>query len=279
MKYSTKITGDKFYTDPLVAKECLDTLNLDSYDLIIEPSAGSWAFSRWLPRNKTYSYDLFPDEEWPETIQQDWLEFDIISFAKSHNAKNVLIVGNPPYGRASGLATKFIQHSAIDNKILGVKTTVAFVISEAFQKDSFMKRVPLTHTMTQHKSLGSPFTMDGEHYNGLNTGWFVYEPIPREKKDLKKSSKWIKKHSKEDFMNLECKKAALRTHGSGAGQVFWDGFENLNPNTTRFLTGEGIDYLEKIDWKEIKKKSIGIPVIAMSEVFEEIDKIKEKWND
>ena len=28
------------------------------YDLIIEPSAGSWAFSRWLPPEKTVSFDL-----------------------------------------------------------------------------------------------------------------------------------------------------------------------------------------------------------------------------
>ena len=273
--YSKKINGDKFYTDPNVALECIQTLDLDSYDLIIEPSAGSWAFSRHLPRDKTYSFDLFPDEAYPETIKQDWLEFDIISFAKEHNANNVLIIGNPPYGRASGLASKFIQHSAIDNNLFDVKTTVAFVISEAFQKDSFMKRVPLTHTLTQHKSLGSPFTMDGEPYSKLNTGWFVYEPIPREKENIKTCSKWIKKHTKEEFLSLDDKKVALRTHGSGAGKLFWEDFEVLNPNTTRFLSGEGVVHLEKIDWEPIKKRSIGIPVIAMSEVFEEIDKIMQ----
>ena len=37
---------DKFYTQIKIAKECIDLVpELNSYDLIIEPSAGSGSFS------------------------------------------------------------------------------------------------------------------------------------------------------------------------------------------------------------------------------------------
>lgn len=275
--YSSNAKADKFYTDPAVALECIQKLNLDDYDLIIEPSAGSWAFSRHLPRDKTFSFDLFPDPEWPETIQQDWLEFNLIDFIEKQNAKNVLIIGNPPYGRLSGLAMQFVKHSCIHNPMFDIKTTVAFILSETFAKKSFMHRVPTTHTMTQHVSLGSPFTVDGEPYDALNTGWFVWEPIARTKEVITRSSDYLTFHKKDDFLKLETEnKCAIRGQGSRAGHVFWENFDELSEATTRFCSGPGVHVLEDIDWSPYTKLTVGIPSLATSEIFDEVNSLMEK---
>lgn len=271
--YSKNASADKFYTDPDVAKSLVETLDLDKFDLIIEPSAGSWAFGRWLPKHKSFCFDLFPDEEWPDTLQQDYLLFNLENFILEKNAKNVLIIGNPPFGRLSGLATKFVQKSCISNRLLDIQTTVAFVLSETFGKVSFAARIPTTHTLTTHVNVGSPFTVDGQPYDKLNCGWFVWSPIPREKEVRKISSDVIKFHSKEEWLKLPNEnKCAIRGQGSGAGQVFWGkDAEDKLASTTRFCSGVGVHVLEQIDWTTHKNMTVGIPSISLVEIVLEVE--------
>jgi hypothetical protein len=52
---------DKFYTQVEVAKECIDLVpDLDTYDLIIEPSAGNGSFSSQL---NCIAYDIEPENK------------------------------------------------------------------------------------------------------------------------------------------------------------------------------------------------------------------------
>ena len=52
---------DKFYTQVEVAKECIDLVSdLDTYDLIIEPSAGNGSFSSQL---NCIAYDIEPENK------------------------------------------------------------------------------------------------------------------------------------------------------------------------------------------------------------------------
>ena len=52
---------DKFYTQVEVAKECIDLVpDLDTYDLIIEPSAGDGSFSSQL---NCIAYDIEPENK------------------------------------------------------------------------------------------------------------------------------------------------------------------------------------------------------------------------
>lgn len=275
MTYSKNAIADKFYTDPAIAKQCIDTLNLDDYDLIIEPSAGSWAFSRHLPHEKTISFDLFPDPEWPGTIQQDYFELDLERLFIDRDAHNILIIGNPPYGRLSGLACKFVKKSCVVgvNTLFNYKTTVAFVLSETFAKNSYRTRIPTTHTMTQHVHLGSPFTVDGEPYTALNCGWFVWEPIPRQREMIVRESDFLTFHKKNEFLTLDTPdKCAIRGQGSGAGTVFWEGFETLSESTTRFCSGPGVHVLEQINWDKYRLLTVGIPSLSTAEIFDEVNR-------
>jgi hypothetical protein len=110
---------DKFYTKPSVAKECINLVpDIHTYDLIIEPSAGSGSFSSQL---KCLAYDIEPEGD--NIIKQDWLT------TTKFNAKSILIIGNPPFGSRSTLAKQFIKHS----QKVGAET-IAFVLPDTFSK-------------------------------------------------------------------------------------------------------------------------------------------------
>ena len=104
-------TIDKYYTKINVVEECkmeiLKYIAIHENDLIIEPSAGNGSFIKMikeLTMNHKF-YDLIPENK--EIIQQDFLILDVSEIIKSY--KKVHIIGNPPFGRQSSLAIKFIK--------------------------------------------------------------------------------------------------------------------------------------------------------------------------
>ena len=77
--YKTKSKLDQFYTNPSIAKDCLDTLKnikevkYDSYDLYLEPSAGDGSFLNLLPAEKRVGLDLDPKID--EIIKLDFYSY------------------------------------------------------------------------------------------------------------------------------------------------------------------------------------------------------------
>lgn len=138
---------DKFYTQVEVAKECIDLVpDLNTYDLIIEPSAGSGNFSSQLD---CIAYDIEPEGD--NIIKQDWLTTEPIK------DKHILVIGNPPFGTRSNLAKAFIRHS----QVIGAET-IAFILPDIFSKLSnqsvslFPKNWKL---IVEHKLSNSNFTI------------------------------------------------------------------------------------------------------------------------
>lgn len=138
---------DKFYTQVEVAKECIDLVpDLNTYDLIIEPSAGSGNFSSQLD---CIAYDIEPEGD--NIIKQDWLTTEPIK------DKHILVIGNPPFGTRSNLAKAFIRHS----QAIGAET-IAFILPDIFSKLSnqsvslFPKNWKL---IVEHKLSNSNFTI------------------------------------------------------------------------------------------------------------------------
>lgn len=129
---------DKFYTKIHIAQECIDlfhkNIKPNNNDIIIEPSAGNGSFSNIIlkkyKKNKTYFYDIDPYDK--TIIKQDYL---LIKNIKHH--KKIHVIGNPPFGRQSSLARKFIKKSA------EYADTIAFILPKSFKKDSFKKTFPL----------------------------------------------------------------------------------------------------------------------------------------
>ena len=123
-----KIYLDKFYTKKDIANKCLALIpNFDSYETIIEPSAGDGVFSKQI--NNCIAYDIEPDCE--SIIKQDFLLLNKIEGGKK------IFIGNPPFGERTLLAKKFIQHSII----LGAET-IAFILPDTFSKFLMQKIFP-----------------------------------------------------------------------------------------------------------------------------------------
>ena len=128
-------TIDKYYTKPIVVNQCIELINkyinILKDDLIIEPSAGNGSFIENIKTlsNNYQFYDLEPENN--EIIKQDFLEFDYTQVKK--NYKNIHIIGNPPFGRQSSLAIKFIK------KCCQFSNTISFILPKSFKKDSMKK--------------------------------------------------------------------------------------------------------------------------------------------
>lgn len=116
----SNINLDKFYTKDSTAKECISFVkDINTYDLIVEPSAGSGVFSKKI--KNCVAYDIEPDDK--TIIKQDFLKLEKL------NGKRILIIGNPPFGKRSVLAKAFIRKSIE----LGA-TTIAFILPDTFSK-------------------------------------------------------------------------------------------------------------------------------------------------
>jgi hypothetical protein len=155
-------TIDKYYTKQTVVELCLNLvkkyIQINNEDLIIEPSAGDGAFIagiKSLTSNFKF-YDLEPENE--EIIKQDYLLYDYDN-NKEKNSK-IHIIGNPPFGRQSSLAIKFIKKSC------EFCDSISFILPKSFKKDSLKKTFPLNfHLVFETDLPDKSFLVDGVEYN------------------------------------------------------------------------------------------------------------------
>ena len=155
-------TIDKYYTKDIVVELCVNlikkNIQINTDDLIIEPSAGNGSFIsgiKSLTRNFKF-YDLEPEND--EIIKQDYLLYDNDNikdkFGKIH------IIGNPPFGRQSSLAIKFIKKSC------EFCNSISFILPKSFKKDSLKKTFPLNfHLIFEIDLPEKSFLVDGVEHN------------------------------------------------------------------------------------------------------------------
>ena len=154
-------TIDKYYTKDCVVGLCLtlikEHLNIAENDLCIEPSAGNGSFIPGI--KKTFCnyifYDLEPENK--EILKKDYLTGDYNDFKSKFNS--IHIIGNPPFGRQSSLAIKFIKKSC------EFCSSVSFILPKSFKKDSLKKTFPpIFHLIFEMDLPDKSFLVDGvEH--------------------------------------------------------------------------------------------------------------------
>ena len=123
---------DKFYTIPAISEKCLNTIGAKydwkRWDLVVEPSAGNGSFLSKIPTSKKVGVDISPEHA--DIIKKDFFEYKPPS-----DVSNILVVGNPPFGRVSSLAVKFFNHSAEWCNV------IAFIIPKTFRRVSLQNRL------------------------------------------------------------------------------------------------------------------------------------------
>lgn len=160
-------TIDKFYTSQQAVKLCINwikkNIKINKNDLIIEPSAGNGAFISEIKNlsNNWRFYDIKPEND--EIIEKDYLELDeIFKFKKIH------VIGNPPFGRQSSLAIKFIKKSEFAD-------TISFILPKSFKKDSMKRYFPLNfHLIFEEDIPENSFLVDG-NINNVETVFQIWE--------------------------------------------------------------------------------------------------------
>ena len=134
-------TIDKYYTKEIIVDLCIDYIKqhiqINSNDVIIEPSAGNGVFITGIKSltNNYKFYDLEPEND--EIIKQDYLLFRYDD--NNNNNNKIHIIGNPPFGRQSSLAIKFIKKSC------EFCDSISFILPKSFKKTSLKSKFPLNY--------------------------------------------------------------------------------------------------------------------------------------
>ena len=163
---SIKLTGlkrdviDKFYTNSETVDICISNIKehlvISDNDLVIEPSAGSGSFIdalRELCKN-TMFLDILPEDE--SIIKQDFLKYE----PDVEKYDNIHVIGNPPFGRQSSMAIKFIKKSCLFCK------SISFILPKSFKKQSMHKSFPKFWHLIFEIDLGKNiFLVDGNSYD------------------------------------------------------------------------------------------------------------------
>jgi len=123
---------DKFYTIPAISEKCIASIGAKyewcKWELVVEPSAGNGSFFSRIPTTKKVGLDIAPEHD--DIVKQDFFEY-----APPPNIANILVVGNPPFGRVSSLAVKFFNRSA------EWASVIAFIIPKTFRRVSLQNRL------------------------------------------------------------------------------------------------------------------------------------------
>lgn len=266
MKGATKSLGqkhslDKFYTKPEIAKECLELIDLDKYNLIIEPSAGNGSFSNLIPN--CLAMDIEPENN--KILKQDFFTYT------PNIQEKILVIGNPPFGQQATLAINFFNHAA------DFSDTIAFILPKSFKKYSIQNKLNLYFYLEQEKDLPkNSFLLNNQPYDVPCTFqiWNKKE-VKRDKIKLPTTSKYFdftKDIAQADFR--------IQRVGGKAGQAFLDKNGALSSNyylinKTKIEINKLIFLLNQIKYEGITD-TVGPKSLPKGEMILKIEqKIKE----
>lgn len=223
---------DKFYTNPDVVDECISLVG-DNYewdwDLVVEPSAGCGNFLVKIPTTKKVGLDIEPEH--PDVVLQDFY-----TYTPPTTAKNVLVVGNPPFGRVCSDAVKFFNHSA------KWATVIAFIIPKTFRRISVQNRLSPNFKLVHDSDIREkPCAFTPKM--AVKCCFQIWErtEVPRAQEHLETS------HPDWDFMKMGPKDDvgqptppvgadfAIRAYGGKCGEIRTENLEDLRPKSWHWI--------------------------------------------
>lgn len=254
---------DQFYTSKDVANTCVQIIleklpHLSTYTWV-EPSAGSGSFIRALPpSHKILAMDIEPRCDGIET--RDFLEW------KPTVTDNVVVFGNPPFGKQSSLAKAFIRKSC------EFADVIAFILPKSFTKPSMNNAFDDTfHLVHTHETTDNAFEVNGKPYNVpcVFQIWEKRKYKRRKTKDVKSVGfKYVKPNEPHDF--------TFRRVGVYAGRCYK---EDGSPQSHHFLKLDDdvkphIDTLmTKINKHKFPTNTVGPRSLTKTEINTVLNKI------
>jgi hypothetical protein len=267
-------TIDKFYTKQNVAQNCSNIaqqlLNIDNLiDVVIEPSAGNGVFIDSLTKicSNCLFYDIQPEHE--SIIIQDYLSFDYSNILIPDLNTRYHIIGNPPFGRQSTLAIKFIKYSS------QYCDSISFILPKSFKKDSMQRHFPLQfHLIYQCDLEPNSFLINSSEEKDVPCVFQIWKKEKYNRKTVDKIEangfKFVKKDEDPDI--------SFRRVGVNAGKI-----DENNLNDKSIQSHYFIKFNDNIDKKDIIKKisqiqytnnnTVGPQSISKQEIIVEINRI------
>lgn len=266
MNTGLKRIGDEcFYTktdvSSSIVKDIQKVIDFSSFDFIVEPSAGSGSFLEALSKiglKNIKAYDINPSGEGIK--KQDFLKLNTEDFKGK-----ILTIGNPPFGKNSSLAIKFIK------KICDFSTVFALILPKSFKKQSRIDKIPEEFHQIYIKDLDkNSFTILGESVD-VPCSFFIYE-----KKDYKRQKKVVEKENESyeiikkpnDTKDI----VAFRRVGANAGKFFTKDIERLSEQSNYF-----IKFNDKLDlskcYFDTFENTVGPLSISKKELIEQLNKL------
>ncbi len=256
-------TIDKFYTNKDTVKLCGEVishiLDIDyEKDLIIEPSAGNGSF-RDITISLSKSYQLLDIE--PEA--DDIIQCDYLKYTPDKKYRKIHVIGNPPFGRQSSTAIKFIKHSA------SFCDTISFILPKSFKKESMRSKFPLQFHLTHQQDLEKKcFLLDGDEYD-VPCIFQVWEkkdkPRPKKVNKIPKGFMFVKKNESHDI--------SFRRVGGTAGTISTQTLDK-NIHSHYFIRFTNKDDINKILCAQFETdNTVGPKSISKQELITEYNKL------
>lgn len=126
-----QVSTEAYFTSREYAVRCVNQLekhfDIDKFDCIVEPSAGTGVFVDLLNHKNIEAIDLEPRH--PKVEKADFFCW------YPRTTGRILTIGNPPFGQRAALATRFLNRSADFSDV------VAMILPRSFKKYTFQNRV------------------------------------------------------------------------------------------------------------------------------------------
>lgn len=220
---------DKFYTKSDRVNMCVEAISrniniVKNQDVVIEPAAGNGAWIRAIGElcDVCDAYDIAPDT--PEIQKQDFLLLDL----SKYNNKRIHIIGNPPFGRQSSTAIKFIKKAG-DHAMC---QSISFILPKSFKKDSMRRYFNMFFHLIYEVDLPAhSFVINDNNEVDIPCVFQIWKrcetmrPIPHRVDPI--GFKFV---SKDDAPDV-----ALRRVGVNAGRLYVDSIDDKNIQSHYFI--------------------------------------------
>lgn len=258
-------TIDKYYTKTDISQVCIDNfikyISPTKDSLIIEPSAGNGSFYKILREEyNIIGYDIEPEHT--DIIKQDFLKLEL-------SDKKVDYIGNPPFGRQSSIAKKFIKRCCED------ANSISFILPKSFKKQSMNKSFSLNfHLIFEEDLSENSFVINGDVERDVPCVFQIWKRMDNkrelEKKIMPVNFKYVKKTETPDF--------SIRRVGVYAGKISID-IDNKSPQSHYYIKlNDDIDDTQFIETYNTiifeHNNTVGPKSICKNELNRKINELK-----
>ena len=241
---------DKFYTNIHIVEECIYKFNkyvydINDFDLVIEPSAGSGNFLLNIEHKNKIGFDIEPEHE--SIIKKDFFEYHPDTYLYN----NILTIGNPPFGIVCSLAIKFFNHAAKFSNV------IAFIIPRSFRKVSMQNKLDINFKLIYDMDISNKLNTFDPPIN-VKCCFQIWTRTNNKriikKLDIKHKDWKFLNYKKDDILLSDF---AIRAYGGKCGEIVEYNFDMLNCKGWHFIKSNiNIDQLKSnmlhLDFKNSK---------------------------